>query len=107
MSDRAVEMVVTTPDEECAVRLGREAVKARLCACSQISGPVTSVFVWKGDLREEREWRLTMKTLQRLADRLEALILEGHPYEVPEVIVRDLSAVSSEYLEWMKAGVLP
>lgn len=107
MAERAVEVVVTTPDEDTALRIGREAVKAGLCACSQVSGPVTSVFVWKGELREEREWRLTMKTMQRLADRLEVLILEMHPYEVPEVIVRELAALSKDYLDWMKAGLLP
>lgn len=107
MSERAVEVVVTTPDENCALRLGGEAVKAGLCACAQVSGPITSIFVWKGERREEKEWRLTMKTLHRLADRLEELMKEMHPYEVPEVIVRDLAAVSTDYFEWMKAGVLP
>jgi periplasmic divalent cation tolerance protein len=107
MSDKVVEVITTAPDADIALRIGREAVRAGLCACAQVSGPVTSVYVWKGETCEESEWRLEMKSFSRLAEALEAFIRERHPYEVPEILVREAAAVSTDYLDWMKAGLVP
>ncbi len=101
MSGVAVELCTTVPDRELGLELGRAAVGAGLAACAQISGPITSIYTWKGESAEETEWRLSLKTFQRLASDLEAFIRSRHPYEVPEIVVMAAAAVSTDYLDWM------
>lgn len=101
MSGAVVEISTTVPDREFGLELGRAAVEAGLAACAQVSGPITSIYTWKNELVEETEWRVHFKSFQRLSSDLEEFIRSRHPYEVPEIIVIDASAVSSDYLGWM------
>lgn len=101
MSGVVVDLTTTVPDRELGLEMGRAAVRAGLAACAQLCGPVTSMYAWKGEYVEETEWRLSMKTFQRLASDLEAFIRSRHPYEVPEIVVMAAAAVSTDYLEWM------
>jgi len=47
----------TTPTRDDALRLAREAVKERLAAGAEITGPSVSVFWHLGELGEGEEWR--------------------------------------------------
>lgn len=99
--DRVVVALVTGPDRETLVDLGRRVVEERLAACANVWGSVTSVFRWEGRIQEERE---AMALLKTTADRMEALgdrIVELHPYDVPEFLVLSVSAGSAEYLAWV------
>ncbi|MDX1380653.1 MAG: divalent-cation tolerance protein CutA, partial [Xanthomonadales bacterium] len=81
--------------------LGRAVVSERLAACVNVVPGVRSIYRWNGDLQEEGEVLLVVKTT---SDRLEALterILALHPYDVPEVLALPLAAGSGGYLAWV------
>ncbi len=107
MSEPVIELVTTVPNPDLGRDIGREAVKAGLAACAQVEGPVTSIYSWKGDLAEEREWRIRFKTFGDLASRLEEFIRARHPYAVPEIVVFPIRTVSASYLSWMEGVILP
>lgn len=77
-------------------------VERGLAACVQVSGPVLSVYRWKGRLQREEEYVLTAKTLAVRYPELAAFIGERHPYELPEIIAIPLHAVSDDYLDWAR-----
>lgn len=104
MPEPVVELVTTVPNPDLGRDIGREAVKAGLAACAQVSGPVTSIYSWKGGLEEEQEWRIRFRTFRNLASDLEEFVRARHPYEVPEIVVLPVSSASDGYLSWM-AGV--
>lgn len=101
MSEPVVELVTTVPNPDLGRDIGRGAVKAGLAACAQVEGPVTSIYSWKGVMEEEQEWRIRFKTFRDLVSGLEDFIRTRHPYEVPEIVVLPVSAVSDDYLSWM------
>jgi periplasmic divalent cation tolerance protein len=91
----------TTDSEEGAREMAARVIGAKLGACAQIVGPVTSVYRWEGEVRTDTEWRVEIKTA---ADRVTALveaIKDGHGYDVPEIIATPIEGGSSEYLAWL------
>lgn len=88
---------------EQAQRLGRAVVEARLAACAQVLGPMSSTYWWQGAVRVTDEWLIVFKTpASRYAD-LEAFIRGAHPYETPEIVSVPIDAGSQAYLEWIDA----
>ena len=101
MSSDHVIVASTTSNEETARALAAGAIEAKLGACAQVVGPVTSVFRWEGKVQTEQEWRVEIKTA---ADRVAALtehIKAKHSYDVPEIIATAITGGSVEYLSWL------
>ena len=95
-------LVVTTVEEKKdALHLGRHLLEKRLIGCAQVSGPVSSQYWWQGKVEQAEEYRLEMKSIAPLLERLEKEIREYHPYDIPEIITTELSAVNSDYQTWL------
>ncbi|MFV0130012.1 divalent-cation tolerance protein CutA [Streptomyces sp. HMX112] len=97
----ALTVLTTTDSAEKAERLARGAVEARLAACAQISGPVTSVYHWRDAIETSEEWQVFLKTTEDRYDALEAHLTEAHDYETPEVIALPVVRGSAGYLAWL------
>lgn len=92
--------MTTAGDEETAATLARGIVEAQLGACVQIV-PIRSFYVWEGQVNDEAEQLLLVKTRSdRYAD-LEAHIREHHSYDVPEIIRVPITGGSTPYLAWI------
>ncbi|MGP4114975.1 divalent-cation tolerance protein CutA [Streptomyces sp. 4N509B] len=98
---RHLTVLTTTDSREEAERLARSAVEARLAACAQIDGPVTSVYRWDGEVTADQEWRVLYKTTADRYEALEAHLLGAHSYDTPEVIAADITHGSAGYLAWL------
>lgn len=107
MSTDIAQVTVTFDEEAAATALVRDAVEARLAACGQVDGPLTSVFRWEGGTETATEWRATFKTTTARAAELEAFVVERHPYDVPEVLRTPVVGGHAAYLEWVRAEVSP
>ncbi|RZT88568.1 periplasmic divalent cation tolerance protein [Pseudonocardia sediminis] len=101
MSAEHLVVTSTTDSEKSALALAAGAVEAKLGACAQVVGPVTSVFRWEGEVQTEPEWRVEIKTA---ADRLTELtehLRRHHTYDLPEIIATPIEGGSAEYLTWL------
>lgn len=96
---------VATSDD--ATRLARGAVEARLAACVQVEGPITSHCRWEGRIESTPEYRLMFKFLPEQAAGLEAWIRVRHPYTTPEWVVVRAEHVSEKYLSWAQGTSTP
>ncbi|GAA3651366.1 divalent-cation tolerance protein CutA [Streptomyces chitinivorans] len=106
MVETGVLTVLTTTDsKEKAEALARGAVEARVAACAQISGPVTSVYRWEGEVRAEPEWQVLLKTAAARYDALEAHLRAAHDYDTPEIIATPVVRGGADYLAWVAAEV--
>jgi periplasmic divalent cation tolerance protein len=98
--------VTTTVGSPAAARtLAQEILAQRLGACVQIDEGVVSLYHWQGELREEPEVRLTIKTVPGCEAALQALFAIHHPYEVPQFLAHRMSA-SPAYADWARAETL-
>ncbi|WP_129840892.1 divalent-cation tolerance protein CutA [Streptomyces sp. RFCAC02] len=102
-----ITVFTTTDDREAAEELARSAVEARLAACAQIDGPISSVYWWDGAVQNEQEWRITYKTPASKYADLAAHIKAGHTYEVPEIIATPITDGSPDYLSWLDDETAP
>jgi periplasmic divalent cation tolerance protein len=96
-------VLTTTDASDKAEALARGAVEARLAACAQIEGPVTSVYRWEGEIRTDREWRILFKTTAARYPALEAHLTAAHDYDTPEIIATPVTHGSAAYLSWVTA----
>lgn len=81
-------------------RLARELLSRRLAACVQIEAGLRSHYRWQGEVCEENEVRVVVKTLPSCRDALIAFFGEHHPYEVPQFLAATLAA-SPAYAKWV------
>ena len=100
-----VVVLTTVGSDEEAVKLARAVVERRVVACVNIVGPVRSVYYWKGQLEDERERLLLMKTRSDRFDDLHSVLKELHPYDVPEIIALPVERGSAAYLGWVDENV--
>lgn len=81
--------------------LGRRLVEERLAACVNIVSGVTSIYEWQGELCEEVEHTLVIKTTEARYEALKRRIEELHSYEVPEILAFSCSDALSTYAQWV------
>ncbi|MDI5982590.1 divalent-cation tolerance protein CutA [Amycolatopsis magusensis] len=101
MTAENVVVTTTTDSEDLARALAAGAIEARLGACAQVVGPVTSVYRWEGAVQTDQEWRVEVKTTARRVEELTAHLLEHHTYDTPEVIATPITGGSPAYLSWL------
>ena len=99
-----VSVTTTVGSAEAAQLLARHILEHRLAACVQVDEKVTSLYHWKGELCEDPEVRLVIKTLPSCVDALQALFVREHPYELPQFVVVTMRA-SPAYAAWVRAEV--
>ena len=97
-----VQLLTTVADEEQARDMASGAVEARLAACVQIVGPITSVYRWRENVERDREFLLLMKVPAGGLDRLVSFVRARHPYEVPELTAVPSGFVDERYLAWAR-----
>lgn len=101
---RAVVILCTAPAEgDHATRLARDLVGARLAACVNVISGVRSIYRWEGEVQEDAEVQLVIKTDAHLVDAVTAWLEAHHPYDVPEVLALAVSQGSAAYLAWSAA----
>ena len=100
----AILVLCTCPDEAVAIDIARILVGEGLAACvNQLPG-VKSFYRWQGQLAEECEQLLVIKSTPARYEALEMRLKALHPYEIPEIIAIPVVAGSSQYLAWLAAG---
>jgi periplasmic divalent cation tolerance protein len=85
MTDKVVVFVTAGSAEE-GRRIGRALVEQELAACVNVTSPVRSLYHWKGQIADDEEVLLVIKTSRALFDRLRREVEKLHSYQVPEVI---------------------
>lgn len=97
----ALTVYITCPDLACAQRIGRELVRQKLAACANILEGMHSIYWWEGELTEDQEVVLLLKTQAGLAERLIEACKLIHPYEVPCIVSWPIIKANPEYLNWI------
>jgi len=97
----AVIILTSLPANFDARPIIRELVEQHLAACVNIVSGVLSTFRWKGNVEEDPEQLLVIKTVAANVDALRDALLQRHPYEVAEFVVVPVAAMSDAYSAWL------
>ena len=96
----------TVETHEQAIDLSKKLVNARLVACAQVDGPLTSVYRWSGKIEQSEEWGLTLKFPAEKEEELSRFLDANHPYEEPQWVHWE-SEASAGYAEWVTRETSP
>ena len=92
----------TTLDSlQSAKKLAQLIIAEKLAACAQIDSPITSIYSWEGAIKEETEYRLSLKFPSTKSSQLENFITENHPYDTPQWITIQAENASKSYKKWV------
>lgn len=105
MIDQVILGFSTCPDDATAQRIATALVSERLATCVNRLAGVRSTYIWEGQLNDETEVLLVIKSTSGRLSELEARLKALHPYELPEWVVVRVSGGNEGYLEWVRQGV--
>ena len=100
--DDVIVVLSNTDSAESAARMARELVGKKLVACVNVVPGVRSFYRWKGEIAEDDEHLMVIKTRRSLFEQVRICMRELHPYELPEIIALPLQGGDSGYLEWVR-----
>jgi periplasmic divalent cation tolerance protein len=101
MPNEHVVGLTTTESEEEATKIAHELVDARLAACVQVTSPIKAIYRWQGQVYDEGEWQVWIKTAADKIDAITAWLPDHHSGDEPELIFWPITAGSAGYLNWM------
>lgn len=101
MSTDFVAVLCTVPGTATGARIARALVERELAACVNVVPGLTSVYRWEGQVQEEPEALLLIKTRRQQLGALEKAVRELHPYTVPELVALPIDWGSADYLSWL------
>jgi len=96
-----ITVLVTVGNAENAAQLARALVEERLAACGNVIPNLRSIYRWRGEIHDEGEALLILKTRAGLFERLRARVAELHSYEVPEIVALEIEAGHGPFLDWI------
>lgn len=102
-------LIFSTAPVDHAANLAKTLIAQRVAACVNILPHVESVYEWGGDLCQERESLLLIKTSEEAVDQCVEGLRVAHPYEVPEIISLKVDEATSlpSYLQWVISSTTP
>lgn len=100
-----VVVLTTCGNDEDAGELARVLVERRLAACVNAVGNVASTYRWKGEVQQDRETLLIIKTTAARVAAVEKTIREKSKYELPEIIALPIDTGGADYLAWIRESV--
>ena len=94
-------LYITCRDRSEALQIGRQLVGERLAACANIVEAMTSIYEWQGQLCEDTECVLILKTRAALEAEARDRVLALHSYELPCVVSLPVATGHAPYLAWI------
>jgi periplasmic divalent cation tolerance protein len=102
-----IHVVLTTfANAEDAAKAVRTLVDEQIIACGTILSGARSIYRWKDAIEDTEESVVLLKTSAERFPALEERLRAIHPYETPEIIALDPTAVSKDYADWVIGSVL-
>jgi len=102
MQTEYILVLITTPSREVGEEVAATLLEQKLAACVNILPSITSIYAWKGEVQNDQEALLVVKTRAELFHkRLVPAVKAIHPYEVPEIIALPVVMGSQSYLDWI------
>lgn len=104
MTDKVVILVTAASKEECH-SIALHLVESKLAACVNITQQIESIYYWGGEIAQDQEYQLFIKSTRELFPEIQAAISKLHSYQTPEIICLPIVEGSPDYLQWVGNSV--
>jgi periplasmic divalent cation tolerance protein len=92
---------ITVPEYDIGKNIADILINEKLAACVNITGKINSTYFWQGNVENDDEYLLIIKTRKDKFEELSQKVKENHPYSVPEIIAMPIIVGSKDYLNWI------
>ena len=93
-------LYTTVNNNATGVSIAKRLLEKRLIVCANIFPKMTSMYLWNGEISNDEEVAMIMKTTKHLIAELTEELKAIHPYEIPCILEIETSSVNEKYLEW-------
>ena len=93
---------VTTSGLSESKKIAKILLGEKLVACTNIIPKIYSLYLWKGEIEEDNESILIVKTLANNVKKVIKKVEEIHSYETPCILEIEVRRGSHNYLQWME-----
>lgn len=93
---------ITTSESSESKKIARTLLEEKLVACTNIIPQINSLYLWKGEIEEDEESILIVKTKDDKVDQVIKRVEELHSYETPCILQLEVKNGSECYLQWME-----
>jgi len=108
MADQDVLLTLcTVPDAETGANLAELVIEKQLAACVNVLPGLISIYRWEGNVEQDPEALMLIKTTRTAFPSLRDALAEAHPYDVPEIIAAPIDEGLGEYLRWVRDECRP
>jgi len=96
---------ITTSGEDESKKVGRVLVEEKLAACVNIIASIESIYLWKGEIEDDKESLLIAKTKINNMDKIIDRVKEIHSYETPAILAIPVIDGSKDYLDYIDSEI--
>lgn len=96
-----ITIVTTLHKKEDAARIGKGLLQQRLIACYNL-WPIESAYWWKGEILEEPETMMLLKTQSKHFDNIANYIKTESGYEVPDIFSLQPDQTHPAFDNWVE-----
>jgi len=96
-------LITTVPNQLLANKIAKELIESELAACISIK-QIKSIYKWQGDIEENKEFEITIKSLPKNLNKLTSILKSRITYEVPQLIYKIFDSENS-YFQWIKESI--
>ena len=89
----------TCPGKKRAMEIAKSLIKNKSAVCVNVIKEIDSVFIDKKTITSSKESILMIKT-SLPKEKIESVISEIHPYEIPFIIEINVNQPNIKYLNW-------
>lgn len=105
MDTKLIIIMTTVNTKEQSDEIIKAVLDKKYVACVQ-TREIESHYVWDNELCHDKEILIWLKTEDRMYGKIEQLLKDIHPYEVPEIISVPIENVSDGYMNWVKESIV-
>lgn len=91
---------ITGPSKEFLETIAQTLLAEKQIACANLMAPHQSYYSWQGEIKNELEWAMLLKSQIPLQDSLEKRILELHPFDTPCILFHKLES-EPQFYKWV------
>ena len=92
-------LMTTEPKEKIAKNIAKLLIENKLAACVSIKN-IYSIYQWEGDITENKEFEITIKSKPQLKDDLVAFLKKMTTYDVPQILYKKFHT-ERKYHNWL------
>lgn len=99
-----IAVYVTAPTADDGKAIASKLINEKLAACVNMIPGIQSMYWWEGKVETDSEVLLMIKSRAQLFDALSKVVVDTHPYDVPEVIAVPITNGNKGYLDWLASS---